>query len=376
MDFEIGDYTGKNTFGYNRFIHGFFFEYDYKLSEKFSIKPSIRYEYVSKDISFKPEKSGENLSFLYSEILSQLDDSTYIDNYSTLYPDLHFTYNITEKQSLQFGLSKRVNRPGDGGHGGGSRQIRPFPRDVYSENFIFMGNPFLKPEYSTQYELSFKSPMPMGFGYVNIYYHQLENVIEWYDDDRFDKSDILTFRNADSGENMGVEVFTMLMGQTLGGGYNLSKLDDPSGDYELNGNSQRITIYNRINLPEEYIKLFSFEFGFFFMKMTVPGGDLFGAKGAMWANTGISKSFLEESVEVSFGINNLLDRGGFEMERTKPLYDENGVKYANEFTDIYTRRGGRTFKLNIIYRFGKMQEEKRRGRHSDHGDEGSMDMGF
>ena len=380
MNFQITDasniFKGENTFGYKRSIHGLFLEYDYKLNEKFSIKPSIRYEFVSKDISFKSIKSNANPSILYSEILSQLDDSTYIDNYSTLYPDLHFTYNITEKQSLQFGLSKRVNRPGDGGHGGGSRQIRPFPRDVYSENFIFMGNPFLKPEYSTQYEISFKSPMPMGFGYVNLYYHQLENVIEWYDDDRFDDSDILTFRNADSGENMGIEIFTMLMGQTLGGGYNLNKLEDPSGDYELNGNSQRINLYSRINLPEEYIKLFSFEFGFFFMKMSVPGGDLFGAKGAMWANTGISKSLMDESLEVSLGINNLLDRGGFEMKRTKPLYNDDGIEYASEFTDISTRRGGRTFKLNIIYRFGKMQEEKRRGRHSGHGDEGSMDMGY
>ena len=380
MNFQITDasniFKGENTFGYKRSIHGLFLEYDYKLNDKFSIKPSIRYEFVSKDISFKSIKSDANPSILYSEILSQLDDSTYIDNYSTLYPDLHFTYNVTEKQSLQFGLSKRVNRPGDGGHGGGSRQIRPFPRDVYSENFIFMGNPFLKPEYSTQYEISFKSPMPMGFGYVNLYYHQLENVIEWYDDDRFDDSDILTFRNADSGENMGIEIFTMLMGQTLGGGYNLNKLEDPSGDYELNGNSQRINLYSRINLPEEYIKLFSFEFGFFFMKMTVPGGDLFGAKGAMWANTGISKSLMDESLEVSLGINNLLDRGGFEMKRTKPLYNDDGIEYASEFTDISTRRGGRTFKLNIIYRFGKMQEEKRRGRHSGHGDEGSMDMGY
>ena len=91
---------------------------------------------------------------------------------------------------------------------------------------------------------------------------------------------------------MGVEFFFMIMGQTLGGGYNFSKLDDPSGDYELNGNHQRLTLYNRISLPEKYIKLFSFEFGFFFMKLTVPGGDLFGAKGSMWANTAISKSFL------------------------------------------------------------------------------------
>ena len=44
-------------------------------------------------------------------------------------------------------------------------------QNVYSDNFIFMGNPFLKPEFSTQYELSFKSPIPMGFAYINLYYH-------------------------------------------------------------------------------------------------------------------------------------------------------------------------------------------------------------
>ena len=72
------------------------------------------------------------------------------------------------------------------------------------------------------------------------------------------------------------------------------------------------------------------------------------------------------------------------MIRTKPLNNQDRVKdtpddniiYANEYTDITTHRGGRTFKLNVIYRFGKMQDEKRRNRHSDDDDAGSMDMGF
>ena len=383
MIFEISkegeEFSGVNNFGYNRNIHGFFLEYDRKLNENFSIKPSFRYEFVRKDISFYSTKNNTNASsIIYTQILTSLKDSVYIDEYSTFYPDLHFTYNLTDKKSIQFGMSKRVNRPGEGGHGPGARQIRPFPRDVYSENFIFLGNPFLKPEYSTQYDLSYKSPLPMGFGYVNLYYHQLENVIEWYDDDRFEDKDILTFRNADSGSNMGIEFFTMIMGQTLGGGYNLSKLEDPSGDYELNGNSQRLMIYNRISLPEKYIKIFSFEFGFFYMKMTVPGGNLFGSKGTMWANMGISKSLLDSKMEISFGIDNLLNSGGFQMNREKPLEGpfSNGYFTATEFTDVATSRGGRTFKLNFIYRFGQLQEEKRRTRNAVRGGNENMDMGY
>ena len=146
---------------------------------------------------------------------------------------------------------------------------------------------------------------------------------------------------------MGVEVFTMIMGPVpLVEPTNLSKVEDPSRDYELNGHSQRITLYGRINLPEKYIKFFSFEFGFFFMKMGVPGGNLFGEKGTIWTNTGISKSLLDESLEVSLGIDNLFDSNGFQISRTKPLYDGNEIKYADEATDVFTRGGGRTFKLN------------------------------
>ena len=386
MDFQITTqdedmFSGINTFGYKRDIHGLFLEFDYQFSESFSIKPSFRYEYVSKDISFESVQTEDsNPNILYATVLDSIGGAeTYKKIDRTFYPDLHFSFNITDKQSLQFGLSKRVNRPGSGGHGRGSRQIRPFPRDVYSERFIFMGNPFLQPEYSTQYELSYKSPMPMGFAYLNLYYHQLEDVIEWYDDDRFEDGDVLTFRNAASGENIGVEVFTMIMGQTLGGGYNLSKLDDPTGDYELNGNTQRLTLYNRISLPEKYIKYFGFEFGFFFMKMTVPGGDIFGKKGVLWANTGISKSFLDETVTVSLGIKNLFASGGFQMLREKPLEESfnNGYTYATEITDVATNRAGRTWTLNINYRFGQMQEEKRKFRRDmERGNEGNMDMGY
>jgi hypothetical protein len=139
-----------------------------------------------------------------------------------------------------------------------------------------------------------------------------------------------------------------------------------------------INFYSRINLPEKYIKYFDFEFGCYYMKMTVPGGDLFGSKGALWANMGISKGFFDKSLEISLGIDNLLDRGGFEMKRTKPLINADENIYANEFTNISTRRGGRTFKLNFVYHFGKMQDEKRRQKKGMKrgGDGGMMDMGY
>ena len=160
-----------------------FFEYSYALNEKFSIKPSFRYEYIDKKISFKKDldENSETNDIIYAELLVSTPDSVYDDPYSKFYPDLHFTYNLPNKQSIQFGLSQRVNRPGDGGHGGGSRQIRPFPRDLYSENFIFVGNPFLKPELMDIYQINFSFRLntiqhPTFTG--NIFYKDIQDLIQ------------------------------------------------------------------------------------------------------------------------------------------------------------------------------------------------------
>jgi len=217
--------------------------------------------------------------------------------------------------------------------------------------------------------------MPMGFGYINFYMSDVKDPIEWdtegEDEEEGSSGSIITFTNAESAKNRGIELFMMIMGQTIGGGYNLNELSDPSNDYNLNGTNERMNMYMRINLPEKYIKFFSYEFGFYYMKMTVPGGTLFGDKGTLWANTGISKSLFNDRASISFSIDNIFDKGGFQMNREQ-LLNDGGIKK----TEILASRGGRTYSINFKINFGKMQEEKRRGRHSGNGAEGSMDMGY
>ena len=420
---HIDHFSGSNDFGYKRSIHGFFFEYSSKISDRWSIKQGLRYEQVNKDISFNKnpdiwyeckdlsddmygndytsliecenECEGEGtcsevlpMGNIYSMLLSDTPDSTYDANYFSIYPSLHFTYNITDEKSIQFSISQRVERPGSGGHGGGSRQIRPFPRNIYNEQFIFIGNPFLEPEYSTQFEIGYKSPIPMGFFYSNIYYHSVQNVIEWYyyDNPYNDDANILTFRNADEGKTYGLELFTMLMGQTLGGGYWYNTISDGSDDVELNGYDEGFNAYMKINLPEKYMprKIFGFEFGFYYMKMKNKYGSLFGDKGTLWANMGFSKSLFKERGRLSFNINNLFNSGGFQMQITKPVegsfYDEDwGVTRTDgsEYSDVNYSRNGRTYSLTFKFNFGKMQKNKRKfQKDRGHGDSDDMDMGY
>ncbi|MDP6935839.1 MAG: TonB-dependent receptor [Candidatus Marinimicrobia bacterium] len=381
LNFQLSSLNGKNDFSMVRNIHGFFGEYQLELNEKFSIKPSLRVEFVDKNITFEKNDHVGNSSTdtsIYAHLLDEIDNGTTEVKEINYFPDFHLTYNLTEKQSLQFGISRRIERPGGGSHGSWG-QLRPFPRNVYNDSFIFVGKPDLEPEFSTQYEVSYKSPIPMGFFYSNVYFRNITNSIQWYDFDGENDNltgNIITFRNAESATDVGFEIFTMVMGQTIGGGYNINELNDSSNDYQLNGKNERMNMYMRINLPEKYIKYFSYEFGFYYMKMKVPGGTLFGSKGTLWANTGISKSLFNDRVNLSFSVNNLFDSGGFQMFASEPIKDSDGNNVL-QFTDILSSRGGRTFSINLKYHFGEMQKEKdRRGHGHSHGGGGNMDMGY
>ena len=380
LNFELSGLDGINNFNMLRNIHGFFGEYQIEFSEKFSIKPSLRIEFVDKNIEFaKKESNITDGSSVYGQLLIQTDDTLINLQETNYFPDFHLTYNLTKKQNIQFGISKRIERPAGGSHGSWG-QLRPFPRNVYNDSFIFIGNPFLKPEFSTQYEISYKGPMPMGFFYTNLYYRDVKNSIEWYDYDGIENDltgNIITFKNAEGGKDIGAELFMMIMGQTIGGGYNVNELNDSSNDFQLNGKNERMNMYMRVNFPEEYIKIFGFEFGFYYMKIKTPGGTLFGSKGTIWANTGISKSLMENRLNISFSIDNIFDQGGFQMYIYEPVTDSQGVN-ALQYSDVYSSRGGRTFSISMKYNFGKMQDEQRKGRGQGFRgtDGGGMDMGY
>ena len=101
MDFIFTDpedetyqpFSGINDFGYKRNIHAVYAENNYTLNESFSIKPSIRFEYVDKDISFTSNITNNNDLIIYAQILNSLGNQSIQDDYQTIYPDLHFQKN-------------------------------------------------------------------------------------------------------------------------------------------------------------------------------------------------------------------------------------------------------------------------------------------
>ena len=171
------------------------------------------------------------------------------------------------------------------------------------------------------------------------------------------------------------------MGQTIGGGFWYNDLQDGSDDSELNGINKGLNMYGKVNLPEKYIKYFGFEFGYYYMKMADDYGSMFGSKGTIWANIGITKSLFEKRLRLSFDIDNIFNGGGFSMTRTKPLID--GIDYiapgysgGEEYTDLSSSRNGRTYSISIKYNFGELEKQRRSFQREGSMGGGGMDMGF
>jgi hypothetical protein len=79
-----------------------------------------------------------------------VEESPYINPYSKVYPSIFLIYKLSSMQTIQFGYSKKVNRPG-------RRTISPFPRNTFDISRIRNGNPYLDPEYADVAEMKFSS---------------------------------------------------------------------------------------------------------------------------------------------------------------------------------------------------------------------------
>ena len=221
----------------------------------------------------------------------------------------------------------------------------------------------------------------MGFFYTNIYFNDVRDRIEWYSDNSYKNFDVVTFENADKAKSYGLEYYFMVMGQAIGGAFWYNNLQDGSDDSELNGINSGMRMYGNMSLPEKYIKYFGLELGFYYMKMNTDYGTMFGNKGTIWANMGLTKSIFNNQARISFNIDNIFNSGGFSMEVTKPLvlgidYIEPGYLGGTEYTDYSSSRNGRTYSITLKYNFGELQKNKRKYRGDDSNRGGGMDMGF
>jgi outer membrane receptor protein involved in Fe transport len=121
------------------------------------------------------------------------------DDYLTVYPTVFFSYNLSEKRTLQLSYGRRVDRPGLG-------QVNPV-REFSSPRITVTGNPELNPQFTNSLELNYTHNFSKGNLTAGAFYREIENEINQtlLEDPEDPGRLLLTFENGENNAAYGAE---------------------------------------------------------------------------------------------------------------------------------------------------------------------------
>ena len=364
--------------------------YSTELSEKLGVKGGIRFESVSLSLNLEKTPDGEYdipagidgdpTSIIYQFQQEALNTEIFeLPNYSKFYPSVHLMYAINEENSIKLGYSYRIERPWLNG-------LNPFPRDTNNDDFVRIGNPNLQPEYTHAIEFDFTKKIGRNSFSSSFYYNKSTDLIHWWDSDRFfwnedeekwkktesseDYDEVKKVYQADNygksqriGADLSITYFPLPLWFTMvSSSIWASKLDDENVESDLQGNTVGVFTFfmNRLYLPFGQIELTGRMFG----PMKTTTGYIYPVLGMDMA---IQKSF--GKFDVTFKVKNLLDNAGFKIDKEE--FDGSTTYFDN----FYHYRESRTFFISLKYKFGKVEEKKRKQKKRngyDRGDDEGM----
>jgi outer membrane receptor protein involved in Fe transport len=94
---------------------------------------------------------------------------SYGDDYITLYPSAYLTYNLNEKNTLQFSYSRRVDRPS-------LEQTKPI-REFATPLVTSLGNPDLRPQFTNSVEVNYTKTLEKGSFTAGVFVRSINDQI-------------------------------------------------------------------------------------------------------------------------------------------------------------------------------------------------------
>lgn len=126
------DYNKTNTFNYTENINAAYLNYNKEIN-KWGIQIGLRAE----NTNAKGYQKGNAIR----------TDSSFVRNYTNLFPTSYITYSANEKNQYSINFGRRIDRPS-------YQDLNPFI--FYLDNFTYnKGNPFLQPQISNNFELGY-----------------------------------------------------------------------------------------------------------------------------------------------------------------------------------------------------------------------------
>ena len=362
---------------YSEDIYAGYASATYDITDRFGIKAGARYEKVETNASLSPSSSNtapDSVNIISAIIDDAVELSPYEKPYSKIYPSIFLIYKLSPMQTIQFGYSQKVNRPG-------RRSISPFPRNTYDISRIRNGNPYLDPEYSDVAELKYSSnSRKLNFN-AGLSYKLIKDNIMWWDRDMVefqgDVYEILTADNSENSESFGSSLIInyrpMPLISLMLSRWSWNNRTYGNGESDLNGDSEGT--WNRamatVNIPRVFRVELSMG-GRGRMKFTT--GD---SPGNISTDIGIQKSFLENRLSVTVKFDDIFDTKKFVINTENTITNPISQETYTQLMNAERRRQQRYMSVNINYNFGKQQKKKwNRRNFGGRGGGGGMDMDY
>ena len=363
---------------YEEDIYAAYASLTYDISDRFGIKAGARFEQVETNASLEPSSTNitpDSVNIISTIIDNAIEESPYKNPYTKVYPSIFLIYKLSPMQTVQFGYSKKVNRPG-------RRTISPFPRNTYDISRIRNGNPYLDPEYSDGAELKFSSNSRKLNVNAGLSYKLVKDNIMWWDRDMVefegDVYEILTADNSENSESMGSSLIInyrpMPLVSIMFSRWGWSNRTYGNGESDLNGDSKGA--FNRGMLTLNIPRIVRIE-------LTVGGrGKMEFTTGSSPGNfstdIGLQKSFLDNKLSVTLKLDDVFDTKKFVINTENIITNPITNEVYSQLMNAERRRSQKYVSINLNYNFGKQQKKRwnRRGFGGGRGGGGGMDMDY
>jgi outer membrane receptor protein involved in Fe transport len=311
------DYDKTNRFVYKENINAAYLNFS-KQYKKLGVQAGLRFE----NTNYKGDQLGN----------AQKPDSAFNNNYNSLFPTVFLSYAASEKHQFGLNIGRRIDRPA-------YQDLNPFL--FFLDNYTYAsGNPFLKPQYSTNIEVSHTYK---GFLNTTLNYSRTKNFFT----ETFEQSGYASIvRNGNIGvrQNAGISVSAQVnikkwWSTSLYGNYNFNSFKGELYGEMIHVNASNV-LFNVSN-QFKFNKGWSAELSGFYRTRGVEGQLVIEPLGQMSA--GVSKQVMKGKGSFRLNVRDILytnwAKGHINFQRTEASFEN--------------KRDSRVAGISFTYRFGK-----------------------
>lgn len=249
-----------------------------------------------------------------TEFVQETLDETYRKDYFSLFPSIFLSFRPVQTHQFRLSYSKRINRPN-------TWQLNPLS-DYADPLFRRQGNPYLDPEYTHAFELSYSWISPALTLTLTPYYRYTTDVIRWYETlDPSSGASIVTFKNLASRDDWGLEtVGTFRLGNRLNAfaSLNVFRVTTDGSNVDTGLGSDAIGWSTRLNTTMNLMPGLALQFSYFYSSpLEVERGRI---SGRSMADLALRQQFLNNRASLSMRISDLFNTMRFEGVREDALF--------------------------------------------------------